>query len=57
MARLLIVDIEAGDVSGQQIGGELHPLERGADASCQRLGDQRLSQTRNVFDKYVTVSQ
>ncbi len=54
---MLIVDVEAGDVPRQQVGGELHPLEGGADAPGQGLGDQGLSQTRNVFDQHMAFGQ
>ena len=54
-AALLVEDIEAGDVRGQKVRGELHPLERAADRYGQRLGDQRLAQPRHILQKGVAV--
>ena len=57
LGGLLIEDAHAGDVAGQQVGGELDAREAAVDGARQRLGEQRLADARVVLDDEVTAGQ
>ena len=47
----------AGDVAGEQVGGELDPAEIAADAFGQGLRHQRLADAGHVFDQQMLAGQ
>ena len=56
-AGLLVEDAHAGDVAGQQVGGELDAREAAVDRAGQRLGEERLADARVVLDDDVAAGQ
>ena len=54
---LLRVDQRADQVGGQQVGGELYARETGVDSLGERGDGQRLGQSRDAFQKDVSVGQ
>ena len=54
---LLRVDQRADQVGGQQVGGELYARETGVDGLGERGDGQRLGQSRDAFQKDVSVGQ
>ena len=57
LARLLVVDVEPGDVGRQEVRRKLDALERRTDTSRQGLGDQRFPQAGEVLQQHVAVGQ
>jgi hypothetical protein len=56
----LVARIEGGhadDVGGQQIGGELHPLEVGRERQRERVGERGLSGARHVLEEHVSAGR
>ena len=51
------VDFGAGQVGGQQVGRELHPVEIGLDTVPQHLDGAGLGQARRAFYQQVTIRQ
>ncbi len=51
------VDVGAGQVGWQHVGGELHALEFTLQALCQCLNGPCLGQARRTFDQQVPVAQ
>ena len=49
----LVVDGDAGDVGGQQVGSELDALEGAAQGAGQGLGEGRLAHARDILDERV----
>ena len=47
----LVVDVDAGDVGGQEVRGELDPPERAVDGAGDRLGQHGLADPRHVLDQ------
>ena len=45
------------NVGGQQIRGELNPLEVAVDGTGQRFGQDRLAHTRHVFDEHMALGE
>src|SRR6266849_1939668 len=57
-ARLALIEQKAaGDVGGEQIGRALQTLERKAERLREEPRDQRLGETRIVFDQDVAVRE
>ncbi len=54
---LLVVDGHAGDVGGEQIGGELHPLEAAGQRLRQRLRQRGLAHPWHILDQHVAVGE
>ena len=54
---LLVVDREAGDVGGQQVGRELDAPEAAAEAAGERLGQDGLAGAGDVLDQQVALAQ
>src|SRR5206468_9264487 len=54
IAPLLVVDVDAGDVSGKEVGGELDPSERAVDRAGNGLGQHGLADPGDVLDQQVT---
>jgi hypothetical protein len=54
---VLIVDLRAEHVGGQQVGGELNPLKGRADRLGERTHGQRLGESGNAFEQHVTAGQ
>jgi hypothetical protein len=52
-ALLTVVDRDAGDVAGQQVGGELQPTDRAVDGAGQRLRQRGLADPGHVLDQQV----
>ena len=57
LAALLVVDRDAGDVAGQQVGGELDAAHRAVDRAGQRLGEHRLADAGDVLDEQVALGE
>jgi hypothetical protein len=57
LADLLVVGAHPGDVAGQQVRSELHAANRAVDGPGERLGQQRLADTRHVLDQDVSLGQ
>ena len=51
----LVVDGDAGDVAGQQVGGELDALELASQRGGQALGQHGLADAGNVLDQDVAL--
>ena len=51
----LVVDGNAGDVGGEQVGGELDALELAAQRGGQALGQHRLTHARHVLHEDVAL--
>ena len=49
LARLLVEHVDARDVRGQQVGGELDTRVRAVDGGADRAGQGRLSRAGGVF--------
>ena len=56
-ARLLAVDLGAGQISRQQIGGKLHPVKITLKRRGQHLDRARLGQPRRALDQQMPVRQ
>ena len=54
---LRAVDLGAGEIRGQQVGGELHAVEAALDTCAERLDGGRLGQPRRALDQQVTIGQ
>ncbi len=52
-----VVDLSAGDVGGQQVGGELNAVEVRLDTLGQGFDGLGLGQPGSALDQYVTASQ
>ena len=48
---MLIEEVEAGEIRGQQITGKADPLEREADAPGKGLGQRGLPRAGYVLDQ------
>jgi hypothetical protein len=57
LARFRIVNADAEDVAGQQIGSELDALERAMKRFRQRLRERSLAHTGNIFDEQMAAGQ
>ena len=55
--RVAVPDRHAGDVGGQEVGGELHAAPRTTDRTRDRLGERGLADAGNVFDQQVTFGE
>ena len=55
--RLRVVDAHPGHIAGEQVRGELHPLEAAPAAAGERFGQQRLAGAGNVLDQKVAAAQ
>ena len=53
VAALLVVDVDAGDVGGQQVRRELDAAEGAVDGPRDRLGEHRLADAGHVLDQQV----
>ena len=53
----LVVDGDAGDVAGQQVGGELDALELASQRGGQALGQHGLADAGNVLDQDVALGR
>ena len=53
----LVVDLDAGDVGGEQVGRELDALQRSVDRFGQRAGERGLADAGYVLDQQVPVGQ
>ena len=53
ITALLVEDVHAGDVGGEQVRGELDPAERAVDRSCDGLREHGLADARDVLDQEV----
>jgi hypothetical protein len=51
----LIVEKATGDVAGQQVGGELNPLEGEIERLAEQPGDQRLREAGIILDQDMAV--
>ena len=56
-AGVLVVDLHAGHIAGQEVGRKLNALERGADRAGQGFGQHRLAHAGYVFDQHVAGRQ
>ena len=56
LVAALVVDRDAGDVAGQQVGRELDALEAAAERAGQRLRQHRLADARHVLDQDVALA-
>jgi hypothetical protein len=56
-AVLRTIDLGAGQIGGQQIGGELNTMEITLDALAQHLDRARLGQTGGAFDQQMPVRE
>ena len=54
---LLVEDRDAGDVRGQQVGGELDAAEAAAERAGEGLREDRLACARDVLDEDVTTTE
>ncbi len=54
---LLVVGADPGDVTGQQVGGELDPPDGAVDGACERLGQHRLADPWHVLDQQVAFGE
>jgi len=57
VATFLVEGAHPGDVAGQQIRGELDPLEDAVDRAGQGLRQHRLAHARHVLDEQVPLGQ
>ena len=57
LAGLALEDGHAEHVRGQQIAGELHPLERQAQRAGEGVGERGLADARDVLDQQVPARQ
>ena len=55
--RLLVVEREAGDVGGQEIGGALDPRESAPHERGQPLRERRLAQAGRILDQEVPAGE
>ena len=55
--RLLVVDVDAGDVRREKVRRELEAGETEVERACQGLGKHRLADARHVFDEHVTFGE
>jgi hypothetical protein len=55
VAPLLIEDVDAGDIAGKQIGGELNAPEGAVHRPRDGLGEHRLADAGYVLDEHVTL--
>ena len=56
-AFLRPVDVGAGEVGGQHVGGELHSLKIAFDGVCHGLHSAGLRQAGRAFDQQVTIGE
>ena len=56
-AGVLVVDLRADDVAGQQVGRALDAVEAAADGLRDRLGGGRLGQARDALEEHVATRQ
>ena len=54
---VLVVDHDAGDVGGEQVGRELDPLPRAGDRAGDRLGEGGLAGARHVVEQEVALGE
>ena len=54
---LLVEDVDAGHVAGEEIRGELDALEGAADRARDRLGQDRLADAGDILDQDVTAAK
>ena len=52
-----IEDVDPGDVTGEQVGGELDALEEAAEGAGQGLGELRLADPGDVLDEDVATAE
>ena len=57
LARLLVVDRDAGDVAGQQVGGELDAGVRALHRLRERPGERGLAGARDVLEQHVALAE
>ena len=57
VAALLVEDVHAGDVGGQQVGRELDAAERAVDRPGDRLGEHGLADAGHVLDQQVALGE
>ena len=57
LAGRLVVDRDAGDVGGQQVGRELDAAHRAVDAAGERAGQHRLADAGHVLDEQVALGE
>ena len=57
LGRLLVEDVHAGDVAGQQVRRELDAREAAVDRSGERLREERLADTGVVLDDDVAAGE
>jgi hypothetical protein len=55
--HVLVVDLHAGDVTGQQVRGELDAAPRSADAAGQAPGERGLAEPGHVFHEHVPLGE
>ena len=55
VALLLVEDVDAGDIGGQQVGRELQSAERAVDRTRDRLGQHGLADAGHVLDQEVSL--
>ena len=56
-SRALVVDRDAGDVAGQQVGRELHSVARARHRLRHGAGERRLAGARHVVEQQVTLAE
>ena len=57
LVRLLVEDVDAGDVRREQVGRELEPREREMQRARERLREHRLPHPREVLDDQVALGE
>ena len=53
----LVVDADAEEVAGQQVGRELNAVEGTRQAAGERLGEERLADAGRVFDEQMALGE
>jgi len=53
----LVINVGAGEVARQQVGGELDAAEAAVDGGGERFHRGRLGQARQAFDQHVTIGE
>ena len=56
-ARVGMIDADAQDVTGQQVGSELHALEGAVEGFRERLGQGGFADAGNIFDQQVAAGK
>jgi hypothetical protein len=57
LVRALVKHVDAGDVGGEEVRGELDPLERAVEGLCDGTGEHRLADAGDVFQEDVSLAE